>query len=436
MDLYKPFALGLLVAALFLSGCVAGQAVLPTQTSVGPATAQPTSTKLPPSPTLPAPTAAPGTPTATPPPPIATTKLAVNVRTGPDVSYPQLGKLKKGDKRAILGKSADSKWWQIDFDGRLGWIPADYTDWAGGIESVAIVSVVPVTSTPNPMQPTAGRPVTPAATPTLAIPNPSGRIYFVIQQSAKWLVPTARDQVFPGVTIGQPGDFNSNLSTNASPLDWSAAAGKLAYVLNNGGQDKLQTVDQGSHVTTLASHGAIVTPRWFGDGSQIAFVGYDNNLANQSIYIISAQDGRTIQTCPARSGEQLRGLAVNKRSGDVAFVSNYSGRFEIWKMSRTCSALTQLTFDDADLTAPAFSPDGTQLAYVANRNSPTDYRIYTLPLTGGSATQLGPTASFAPAFSPDGYWITFWHNLSVYIMDITGGNIQALTPGERPTWGQ
>ena len=130
----------------------------------------------------------------------------------------------------------------------------------------------------------------------------------------------------------------------------------------------------------------------------------------------------------------MRGLAVNPKTGDIAFVSNYSGTFEIWKMDRQCSGETQLTNDNAEDSAPAFSPDGTKLAYVSNKTGPTDHQIYVMSANGGNAVSVGLDESFAPAFSPDGFWLTFAHNLEVYIMDDHGGNVQPLAPGDRPTW--
>ncbi len=459
MNIKRNRVLCLLLVAAFLAACTSSPAatstpsaqptgesksspepsVRPSTTTVVPATnvTPPTDTPLPPTgePQVRPSATAVVAPTATPLPPIATTKLIVNVRAGPSASYPVIGKLKKGERRPILGKSEDSKWWRIDLDGKWGWIPADFADVAGGTNFVAVVPVAPVpTKTAVPTRPAyGGTPATkPPPSPT-PLP-PTGRIYFVIQDHAAWLKPTVEDEIFSDVTLGSPGDFNLSLSTNASPLDWSAKAGKLAYVFNNSAQDKLQTVDEDSNVVTLASHGAISTPRWFGDGSQIAFVGYDNNLQNQSIYIVNARDGRAVQACPARSGEQLRGLAVSPKTGEIVFVSNYSGRFELWKMDRQCNAPKQLTNDNADVTAPAFSPDGTRLAYVSTKTAPTDHRLYVMPAAGGSAVSLGLTESFAPAFSPDGVWLTFAHNLEVYIMDTNGGSIQPLTPGDRPIW--
>jgi uncharacterized protein YraI len=438
----NKFALFLIFpAAVFLAACSASPTATPTPEPPTPtvpptSTAVPTLTPLPATPTVKKPTATPAPPTATQIPPVATAKIIINVRAGPGAAYPVIGKMQKGEKKAIIGKSEDSMWWQILFDSKAGWIPADFTDWQGAVNLVAVISVAPLpTSTEIPTQIGAPRSSTPLPTPTVQVPPPGGRVYFVIEQHTSWLRPGDKNQIFPSVTIGTPSDTsNLNISSNASPLDWSGAAGKLAYVFNNGPQDKLETVDPNSNVVTLASHGAIVSPRWFGDGQQIAFVGYDNGASSQKIYIVSATDCREIQICPGRAGEQLRGLAVNKKTGEIVFVSNYSGTFEIWKMDRFCNGAVQLTKDNADDSAPAFSPDGAKIAYISNKTAPTDNRIYVMSASGGDVLSVGPGDSRAPAFSPDGFWLAFEHNLEVYIMDVYGGNVEPLAPGGRPTW--
>lgn len=427
-----------LSAALLLAACQASPTATPTLAPAAPtvpatATVAPTFTLEPVTPTAELPTATSAPPTATQLPPVATAKIIANVHAGPGAVYPVIGKLKKGEKKAIIGKSQDSMWWQIQFDSKGGWIPADFTDVQGGTNLVAVVSVAPLpTPTLVPAQIAAPRGATPAPTPTPQIPPAGGRVYFVIQQHAAWLKPDAKNQVFPSFTVGSPSDTNNlSLSTNASPLDWSESAGKLTYVYNNGAQDKLQVDDQ-----NLDSHPSISSPRWFGDGSQIAFVGYENNLSGQVIYVINADGSKpaNYRCFPARGSEQLRGLAVNPTTGDIAFVSNFSGMFEIWKMDHSCRGAVQLTNDNADDSAPAFSPDGTKLAYISNKTGPTDHRIYIMSANGGAATSPGLDESFAPTFSPDGFWLAFEHNLEVYIMDIYGGNIQPLTPGARPAW--
>jgi uncharacterized protein YgiM (DUF1202 family)/type II secretory pathway pseudopilin PulG len=448
MNVQKILFLSLVICGLMLVACETSPTATPTLAPTLPPTPtltdtpEPSPTALPPTPTIEPATATLAPPTATPIPPIATMKIIVNVRSGPGASYPLIGKLKKGDRRPILGKSDDSKWWQIPFENQLGWVAADFTDVQTGTNAVPVISVAPL---PTPtiiatrVITTSGPTPTITRTPTLQLPAATGRIYFVVQQNGTlntaWLRPEKKEQIFSDVTLGtSPGDFALNLSTNASPLDWSEAAGKLAYVAGTGTQNKLQTVDENSNVVTLDSHGAIVTPRWFSDGRRLAYIGYDNAFKNQAIYVINADGSKpgNYLCFPARSGETLRGLAVSRTSGDIAFVSDFSGKSEIWKIDRFCNLPVQLTHDNADDSAPAFSFDGTKLAFVSNKTGPTDHQIYVMNSDGTNLKRLGE--GFTPAFSPDGFWLAFARNGEVYMMDINGGNIQTLTPGDHPTW--
>lgn len=379
-------------------------------------------------------------PTATPLPPVATTKIIVNVRAGPGAAYALIGKLAGGVSSPILGKSADSKWWQIAFEGKMGWIAADFTDVRGGTSGVPVVAVAkPPTPTPAPTRVVITR-LQPTATPTADIPLSGGRIYFVVKQgdesyTTAWVRPTDREKIFSDVTLGtMPGDLNTTLSTNASPLDFSDRAGKLAYVIGSGTQNKLQTIDANQNVVDVASHGAIATPRWFGSGEQLAYIGYDNSLANQKIYIVNA-DGTGRRECfGARSGETLRGLDVNPATGEIVFASNYTGSTELWKLDAECRTPERLTQFNADTTAPAFSPDGRQLAFVSNQSGVSDYEIYMMNADGTGLVQM--LAGFSPVFSPDGRWLAFSQNGEVYMMDVTGNRIQTIAPGYRPAWAK
>ena len=58
--------------------------------------------------------------------------------------------------------------------------------------------------------------------------------------------------------------------------------------------------------------------------------------------------------------------------------------------------------------SPAFSPDATQVAFVAaSREAGTDGRVWIAPVSGGPPAPLGDYkgAIFGPAWSPDGKWI-------------------------------
>lgn len=431
-----------LLALAAAAACQASPTATPTPIPTEVPTEIPTDI---PSPTdTPAPTQVPATPTAaqptaTPLPPIATTKIITNVRAGPGAGFPLIGKLKKGEVKPIIGKSEDSMWWQVAYQDKFGWIAADFTDVQGGTNGVPVVVVAALpTPTILPTRIALGKPATRTLTPTASAPPPAGRIYFVVAQSdgvytTAWLRPDKLDQIFPDVTLGNsPGDFNESLSTNGSPLDWSEQAGKLAYVTGTGSQNKLDTVDENQNVLTFASHGAIATPRWFSDGAHLAYVGYDNNFQNQKIYIANA-DGSAPRVCfPARSGEALRGLAVSPTTSDIVFASNMTGRYELWKIDSSCSAPAQLTHDNADVSAPAYSPDGTKIVFSSNKSGGTDYNVYIMNADGSNEKQLD--VGFAPVFSPDGKWIAYTRNGEVYIMDTDGGNIKTIAPGYRPAW--
>lgn len=428
---------------LFAYGCqasptatpTAAPIILPTTTPAATDTPEPSavraSTEIPPTDT-------PAPPSATPLPPIATTKIIVNVRAGPGAAFPLIGKLQRGVALPILGKSADSAWWQIAFESKLGWIAADFTDVRGGTSGVPVIAVAkPPTPTILPTKIVLAR-LQPTLTPTADIPLSTGRIYFVVKQedesyATAWLRPTKPEEIFSDVILGTaPADLKSALSTNASPLDWSDRAGKLAYIVGSGTQNKLQTIDQNQNVIDVASHGAIVTPRWFADGTHLGYIGYDNNFQNQKIYIVNA-DGTGRRECfAARPAETLRGLDVSPANGDIVFVSNYSGGWELWKLETNCGAPTRLTQFNVDTSAPAWSPDGKQIVFVSNQAGATQYDVYLMNADGTNVRDM--IAGFSPTFSPDGMWLAFSDNGEVYIMDITGNHIQTIAPGARPTW--
>jgi hypothetical protein len=447
MTTARLFAFALIPIFILLAACQPS----PTATSTAAPLAQVTETPVPTATLEPTRTVAvtvtktatdtPEPPTATlPPPPIATTKIIVNVRAGPGAAYTLIGKLPRGTAKEILGKSADSQWWKIDFDGKDGWIAADFTDVRGGTSAVPVIAIAkPPTATPLLTQIAVPR-LRPTYTPTFDIPMSGGRIYFVVKQADEsyttaWVRPTKKDEVFSDVTLGiAPGDLNSNIGTNASPLDWADSTGKLAYIVGSGSQNKLQTIDQNQNVVDVASHGAIVTPRWFGDGTQLAYIGYDNNFQNQKIYLVSA-DGVNRRECfGARSGETLRGLAVSPMTSEIVFASNYSGSTELWKIDTNCGEPIRLTHFNADTTAPEFSPDGKQIVFVSNQAGPSQFDIYLMQSDGTNVQRL--ITGFSPIFSPDGNWIAFSSNGEVYIMDIKGNRIQTVAPGSRPAWAK
>jgi dipeptidyl aminopeptidase/acylaminoacyl peptidase len=79
----------------------------------------------------------------------------------------------------------------------------------------------------------------------------------------------------------------------------------------------------------------------------------------------------------------------------------------IWTMSAGGGAPRQLTLHEKGESAPAFSPDGKQLAFVSSRDGTAN--LYVLSLDGGEARKLTniSTGVADPLWSPDGKWLAF-----------------------------
>jgi Tol biopolymer transport system component len=110
-----------------------------------------------------------------------------------------------------------------------------------------------------------------------------------------------------------------------------------------------------------------------------------------------------------------------------------------------------LTSGAAQNTAPAWSPDGTKIAFVSTRDDPNpascnpcNTEIYVMDADGGNPTRLtnDPAADGSPAWSPDATKITFDSTRTgggdIYTMNADGTNVVRLTTGSSfdrdPAW--
>ncbi len=115
----------------------------------------------------------------------------------------------------------------------------------------------------------------------------------------------------------------------------------------------------------------------------------------------------------------------------IAFVSNRTGNWEIYRMKSDGTELMQLTQTQADSDAPVWSPDGTRLAYISNREGNWD--IYVMTAEGGDVRRLTESLMDEdhPRWSSDGRRIIYESmqegNWEVYTMRVDGTDKQRLT---------
>src|SRR5262249_10485081 len=148
-------------------------------------------------------------------------------------------------------------------------------------------------------------------------------------------------------------------------------------------------------------------------------------LAALTITCLSAAIGARVSTTDTRLLAQPAISATH-----IAFV--YAG--DLWSARIDGSDVRRLTSDEGIESNPAFSPDGSQIAFSAQYDGNTD--VYVIPTGGGSPTRLTwhPGADTVQSFSPDGRSILFTSSRAVFTgryaqlftVPVTGGMAEQL----------
>ena len=95
----------------------------------------------------------------------------------------------------------------------------------------------------------------------------------------------------------------------------------------------------------------------------------------------------------------------------IAFFGYRDGGYDLWAMAPDGTHLHKETWGPFDDREPAFSHDGTKVAFSSDRGNPlgSDYNIWVLDLKSGELKQLttNPAEDYMPSWSPDDKEIAF-----------------------------
>lgn len=117
----------------------------------------------------------------------------------------------------------------------------------------------------------------------------------------------------------------------------------------------------------------------------------------------------------------------------IAYQSNRGGDYGLFLVSLATREQTPVTLNhDSNETQPAWSPDGTKLAYTSDQDG--NLNIYVIDVRDGTQHRLTdhPASDISPTWSPDGHQIAFASDrdgtdFDIYIMTLDG-----LTPEGAP----
>jgi uncharacterized repeat protein (TIGR01451 family) len=153
---------------------------------------------------------------------------------------------------------------------------------------------------------------------------------------------------------------------------------------------------------------------------------------NDGIWVTDADGSNQIRLTASRDYNP----AWSPDGTKIAFVHNQDGIYSIYVMNADGSNQTNLTNNVVYSEAPAWSPDGTKIALVSGGGSSSSDDIYSMDADGSNQTRLtnngGQSADNAnPAWSPDGSKIAFSsardYSREIYVMDADGSNQTRLT---------
>lgn len=215
-----------------------------------------------------------------------------------------------------------------------------------------------------------------------------------------------------------------------------AFATRIAYVSVDG-QPPSQTyqllvadADGENPRAALESKHPIMSPAWSSDGQWLAYVSFENGVAEVFMQRLSGERRKVsarvgINGAPAFSPDSKR-LALT--------LSGSSGNLDIYVLDLATQGLTRITDDPAIDTEPTWSQDGQTIFFTSDRGGAP--QIYSAAARAGSPARrvtFGTSYAARPRVSPDGKQLALVTQeggaFRISVLDLASGQLTTLSRG-------
>jgi len=251
----------------------------------------------------------------------------------------------------------------------------------------------------------------------------AGYVYFARADNLRLVAHKIADLIYEKLT-GEKGVF----------------ATRITYVVDRGKRFELQVADADGYnpQTVLASNEPIISPSWSPDGTQLAYVSFEQK--KPIVYVQSLVTGKRQAVARHRGSNSAPAWSPDGKR--LAVVLTKDGGSQIYLINAADGGnVTRLTYSSAIDTEPNFSPDGQYLLFTSDRSGGP--QIYRMSVTGGPPERLTFEGNYnvTPRYSPDGKSFTFIQRsgtrFNVAVQDFATRQLQVLTEGgldESPTF--
>ena len=217
-----------------------------------------------------------------------------------------------------------------------------------------------------------------------------------------------------------------------------AFATRIAYVAVEGPVNRrsyrlvVSDADGGNEHIVFGSPDPIMSPTWSPDGRAVAYVSFHSGLS--AVYVQTLATGAQVQVsaksgingAPAYSpdGSQLA-LALSRRDGNV----------DVYVLNLATQDLRRITDDASIDTEPAFAPDGRSLYFTSDRaGAPQVYQVGIEPGARARRVTFEGSYNARPRPSPDGRQVAVVTldrgAYRIAVVDVKQGGLQVLSTGQ------